>query len=351
MIRLLDAEGRSEAVRDLYPGIFALVMATGIVSNAFWLLDGRAFSDALYAVALVAYPLLVVATALRAVRFGRHLRADATNPALVFSFFTFVAGTDVLGVALHLRGQEAAATALWLAALAVWVFLGYFSFGVLTVVSGHRSADVVHGGWLIAVVGTQSLVLLGTLLAPGFGPFAPHAYLLTHCLWGVGLVLYGIFITLFAYRIFFEPLDPAAVNPLFWVVMGAAAISANAGSCLIVSKPILPFLATLRPFVEGSTLILWAWGTWWIPLLVVLGVWKHVVRRVPFVYHPSNWSLVFPLGMYTVATIRLSLAADYAPLRDAPKAFVWVAFAAWLLAFVGLLKRWLTPRSAPAEGA
>jgi tellurite resistance protein TehA-like permease len=41
------------------------------------------------------------------------------------------------------------------------------------------------------------------------------------------------------------------------------------------------------------------------------------------------WSLVFPLGMYALASLRLSLAADFSPLRTISQAMVWVALAAW----------------------
>lgn len=45
------------------------------------------------------------------------------------------------------------------------------------------------------------------------------------------------------------------------------------------------------------SLLLWAWATWWIPLLVIFGVWRHLVHCQPLRYHPMYWSLVFPLGM------------------------------------------------------
>jgi tellurite resistance protein TehA-like permease len=93
----------------------------------------------------------------------------------------------------------------------------------------------------------------------------------------------------------------------------------------------------MRPFIDGVTLIMWAWATWWIPLLVLFGVWKHVVRRAPLHYTPMLWSLVFPLGMYALASLRLSLAADFAPLRLISAAMVWVAFAAWALTAAGLV--------------
>lgn len=312
-------------------------MATGIVSNGFFLLGHRTLSSTLLVVNLVAFPLLLLALALRAVLYPRRLWADLVDPRLVFTFFTLVAGTDVLGLGLHLRGHERAAAALWLFALAAWVLLGYFSFSVLTFVNSESGAEVVHGGWLIAIVGTESLVIVGVLLAPRFGSLEDLTLVTVYALWGVGIVFYGIFITLFTQRIFFLRLEPEEMGPLFWVVMGAAAISTNAGSTLIANPPDLAFLQAMRPFVDGTTLILWAWGTWWIPLLVILGVWRHVVRRYPLRYHPAYWNLVFPLGMYSVATYRLSLAADFTALQTVSRVMIWVGFAAWLATMLGLL--------------
>ena len=84
-------------IAALYPGCFALVMATGIISNALFFEGYRGWAVGLFAVNLVAYPLLVVFTILRFISFSRALWADLINPRLVFSFFTIVAGTDVFG--------------------------------------------------------------------------------------------------------------------------------------------------------------------------------------------------------------------------------------------------------------
>ena len=325
-------------VGSLYPGYFALVMATGIVSNAFFYVGQRGLSTALLAVNLIAYPVLLVATAARAVRRPRALWADLINPRLVFSFFTFVAGSDVLGLQFSLRGAQGVAVGLWLAALVAWVLLSYFSFSVLMFLNAGTGADVVHGGWLIAIVGTESLALLGARIASHLGSLEHAAFVAVYVLWGVGIVLYGVFVTLFCYRVFFLPLQAAEANPLFWVIMGAAAISVNAGSRLIITPTGLAFLAAMHAFVNGTTLILWAWATWWIPLLVIVGVWRHAVRRYPLTYHPMYWSLVFPLGMYTLATYRLGLAADFPPLEAAARVLVWIAFGAWLITMAGLLR-------------
>jgi tellurite resistance protein TehA-like permease len=331
------ARWTSAQIAALYPGCFALVMATGIISNAFFFEERRLLSDALLGVNLIAYPWLVVATALRAARFRERLWRDFLDPRLVFSFFTIVAGSAVFGLQLNLRGFATAALALWLLALIVWFLLVYLSFGVLTFLNTAHGANVVHGGWLIAIVGTESLVILGTRIAAPLVDLGPSVFVLIHMLWGVGLALYGIFITLFAYRIFFFEVKPDDLTPLLWVVMGAAAISTNAGSTLILTDTQIPFLEAMRPFIDGVTLIMWAWATWWIPLLLLFGVWKHGVCRVPLTYTPMFWSLVFPLGMYALASLRLSLAADFPPLRTISLAMAWLALAAWAATAAGLV--------------
>ena len=339
-------------IAALDPSCFALVMATGIISNAFFFAGVRAWSDALFVVNLVALPWLILITALRALAFRQALWADLIDPRKVFGFFTIIAGVDVFGAGLALRSLPALALALWLAALVLWVLLIYFSFGVLIFLNTARGANIVHGGWLNAIVATQSLVVLGTMIAPTLAGFSHATFALIHVLWGVGLGLYGIFIALFAHRIFFADVEPDDVTPLLWVVMGAAAISANAGSTLILTDSGLPFLNAMRPFIDGVTLIVWAWATWWIPLLVLLGLWKHGIRRVPLTYTPMLWSLVFPLGMYALTTARLSLAADFAPLRLIAHAMMWIALAAWAATAFGLvIASWQSCRHYAQAGA
>jgi len=324
-------------VAALHPGAFALVMATGIISNALFLEGHRALADLLFAVILSAYACLILFTLLRLALFSRQLWSDLIDPGRVFSFFTIVAGTGVFGMALHLRGFASIALAMWLFALAVWFVLVYFSFAVLIFLNTARGANIVHGGWLNAIVGTESLVILGAIVAPGTGGLRPAVFVLVHMLWGVGLALYGIFITLFAYRIFFSDVEPDDITPVLWVVMGAAAITTNAGSTLILSDSGMSFLQSMRPLIDGVTLLMWAWATWWIPLLLMLGIWKHGIREVPLRYTPMLWSLVFPLGMYVVATLRLSLAADFPALETISQGMIWVALAGWSATAVGFI--------------
>ena len=74
-------------------------------------------------------------------------------------------------------------------------------------------------------------------------------------------------------------------------------------------------------------------------MLVIFGLWKHGVNRIALRYEPTMWSLVFPLGMYAVASLRLGLAADFPPLQWIAHGMIWVALGAWALVLSGLVRR------------
>jgi tellurite resistance protein TehA-like permease len=87
----------------------------------------------------------------------------------------------------------------------------------------------------------------------------------------------------------------------------------------------------IRSLLVGSSVVLWAFGTWWIPFLVLFGVWRHLVRHYPFSFEPNLWSAVFPLGMYTVASVSLGRTANLGFMVAEAKVWLWVGFAAWLV--------------------
>ena len=80
-----------------------------------------------------------------------------------------------------------------------------------------------------------------------------------------------------------------------------------------------------------------ALGTWWIPMLLVLGVWRYVIKRFPLAYDPLYWGAVFPLGMYAVSKHELAAAMRLDFLAWIPRVFFWIALAAWTAAFAGLV--------------
>jgi tellurite resistance protein TehA-like permease len=311
-------------------------MATGIVSNALFLEGYREASGSLFGLNALAYPYLALLTLVRAIRFPEAVWADLIDPRMVFSFFTLIAANGVFGAGLRLRGVAAEALDLWLLSLPVWAALIYASFSVYIFRNTANLADVIDGGWLLAIVATQSLVILGTLIASSAGNFGAMVLVFIHMMWGIGTGFYAIYVTLLAYRLFYAEVHAAGLTPVLWVVMGAAAIGTNAGSALLLAGGAMPSLAAMRPFIEGVSLTMWAWAAFWIPLLTLFGIWKHLICCLPLSYEPALWAIVFPLGMFSVASHRLSLAGDFPPLQAASLAMMWIAVAAWAVTLLGL---------------
>ena len=79
---------------------------------------------------------------------------------------------------------------------------------------------------------------------------------------------------------------------------------------------------SMLPLIKGYTLLCWATATWWIPMLVALALWRHVLHRVPLTYDALSWSAVFPLAMYTSATYRVGEAIDAPAMRAIARYFV-----------------------------
>ncbi|MGH7101994.1 MAG: hypothetical protein ACREFJ_06310, partial [Acetobacteraceae bacterium] len=103
-----------------------------------------------------------------------------------------------------------------------------------------------------------------------------------------------------------------------------------------------PFLLSLLPFLKGFTVFYWATGTWWIPMLLLLGAWRHFYRHFPLRYDPSYWGAIFPLGMYTVCTLQMAEALELKFLLFIPRYFVFAALGAWCLTFGGMLHEIIT---------
>jgi tellurite resistance protein TehA-like permease len=337
----------TRAVAALHPAYFALVMATGIVSIACQLLDWRLIAVALLWANVFFFAVLWALTILRIVRFTDAIVADVMHHGRAVGFFTTVAGTCVLGSQLIVvAAAPAVARWLWLAGIALWAVITYTVFAALTVKAEKPSlAEGIHGGWLVSVVAAQSVAVLGAQLAATFGGSAPHVLLFCLAMWlGAGM-LYIWIISLIFYRYTFFTMSPSDLAPPYWINMGAVAISTLAGSLLALAAPSSALVRDLLPFIKGLTLMFWATATWWIPMLVILGAWRHGYRRFPLKYDPLYWGAVFPLGMYTVATFRLAQAIDTPILMMIPRVFVYIALAAWTLTMIGLARQLLRKRT------
>jgi tellurite resistance protein TehA-like permease len=329
----------ADAVKNLHPAYFAMVMATGIVAIASQLTGLRGFAVGLAWLNIGVFVVLWTLTLARAILFPRDFFHDLIDHKRGPGFFTIVAGTSVLGrQQIIIFGHYTAATAMWFLALPLWAGFTYAIFTGFTVKEDKPSlAEGIHGGWLIAVVATQAVSSLGTLLAGRFPAHETEILFFSLCMWLCGGMLYIWVISLIFYRYTFFRFLPSDLMPPYWINMGAMAISTLAGANLILNGSRAPFLMALLPFLKGFSVFFWATATWWIPMLVTLAIWRHVYKRFRLSYDPLYWGAVFPLGMYTVSTYQLAQALDLPFLLWIPRYFVYIAVAAWIATFAGLL--------------
>ena len=338
-------------IQQFQPVYFALVMSTGIISLAAQAQQQEALAIALFYFNLVVYPVLLALLVLRLVLFPQEFWSALTSHDKGATFLALVPATALLGSqCVLLRHNQLAGGLLWLGALLAWLLLNYaFVLGISIKREKPTVEQGLNGSWLLLVVATESLVVLGAALLPGSSlpPAVGMVGLLG--LFLLGSLLYVLLIGLIFYRLSFVGLGGEEVGAAYWISVGASAIVVLAGTAVATAMQHTRALAELLPFVKGYSVLFWAISTWWLPVVLVLRLWNHYTTRPAFAYSPNYWSMVFPLGMYTAATGKLAQGLPVAALQVVPQYFIYLALAAWVLTLGGMLYHFVAGAKSPAS--
>lgn len=326
--------------KNLDSADFAMVMSTGIVSTALKLLGHDLSAIILFYINIALFLILWPLYLLKLFRYPARTLEDFSGHLSGPGFLTLVAGTNILGSQFVLFEQNylLAEWLFWLGTIC-WIFMiwGIF-YCIFTAENKPALENGINGAWLLATVSSQSIVILGLDVSQAAGFDGQWGVWLLCALFCLGIMLYIFVITAIFYRFCFAKMSAADMDPTYWINAGAVAISTLAGASLLLHQGASPLLDAWLPFIRGMTLLTWATASWWMPMLFLLGIWRHLLKRYGFSYAPAYWGMVFPLGMYTACTASFAQAMDFAGLAVISRFFIVFALAAWLATFAGMLQ-------------
>lgn len=306
-----------------WAGAFNVVMATAVVSiasrNAGW----EALSVVLLWVAVAAFVSLA-ALDLWLVRHPLSMLRRAGQPGQGFHALGFVADGCVLGI--RIAGAGAAALTIAVVFLACGWVLWLVILAAVAVEHGRGGVRKPRGEWLLTVVATEGLAILAAKIARlNHLPALHAAATVMWILGGIACVVVG---GLLARRATEPDFGVGNITPDWWIVMGAPAIWCVAAVAVTGAHP-----GTI-----GAALAVVAWGLATLMLVVIAGADAVRARRLGVQFTPERWTMVFPLGMYCVASWTLGRALNAGWLTELGNAWLAVALTAWAAVACGELR-------------
>lgn len=305
-------------------------MATGILSIAAADHHYSRISETLGVIASLGLLVLVVLISGAAAVKRRLVSWDLTDPDVTLRLFAFVAACAVLDS--RVASHPVVARTLGAVALSCWLVLIALSARNMSAYRWTVLRDHAHGAWELASVGTSGLAIVMAQVTHYTG----HRWWLTIAVpvWVSAIGIYLLMTFLILWRAIAERQDRDGFEPDTWILMGALAIATLAGDDIHQLGP-----DGLTDSVRTVTVITWIAATLWIPPLMYFGL--HRISQRPEALRAGGawWTLVFPLGMYSVATDAMAAELHLRSMQTVSLVFFWNALAAWLIVVIaGLLR-------------
>jgi hypothetical protein len=301
-------------------------MATTVVSIAAFNAGLEVLSVVLLWVAVAAFVSLA-ALDLWLARHPLTLVHRAAQPGQGFHALGFVADQTVLGV--RIVGSGTAGLIIAAVLLACGSLLWAVILVAVAVEHGRVGGRKPRGEWLLTVVATEGLAILGARVAALEHVPALHAA--ATVLWIAGGLAYGVVGKLLVRRATEPDFGLGNITPDWWIIMGAPAIWCVAAVAVTGAHP-----ATI-----GAGAAVGAWIVASVMLIIIAAADALRARRLGVRFTPERWTMVFPLGMYCVASWGLGQALHANWLSELGRAWLAVAFTAWAAGAYGELRHLL----------
>ncbi|RON26363.1 MULTISPECIES: TDT family transporter [Pseudomonas] len=312
-----------EAIRQFTPNWFAATMGTGVLALALAQLPVsnpglHAFAEGLW---LFNIALFVVFTAMYAARWVMFF--DEARRIFGHSTVSMFFGTIPMGLATIINGFllfglprwgdgviHLAEVLWWLdvaMSLACGVLIPYMMF-----TRQEHSIDQMTAVWLLPVVAAEVAAASGGLLAPHLADAHSQLVVLvtSYVLWAFSLPVAFSILTILLLRMALHKLPHENMAASSWLALGPIGTGAlgmlllGADAPTIFAANGLPGIGEIAAglgLVAGITL--WGFGLWWMLIALLITV-RYLRAGIPF--NLGWWGFTFPLGVYSLATLKLA---------------------------------------------
>lgn len=311
-----------EAIRQFTPNWFAATMGTGVLALALAQLPVampglRAVAEGLWLFNILLFALFTAAYTARWVLFFDEARRIFGH-STVSMFFgtipmglaTIINGFLVFGLPRWGDGVIHVAEVLWwldvAMSLACGVLIPYMMF-----TRQEHSIDQMTAVWLLPVVAAEVAAASGGLLAPHLADAHSQLVMLvtSYVLWAFSLPVAFSILTILLLRMALHKLPHENMAASSWLALGPIGTGAlgmlllGADAPAIFAANGLPGMGEIAAglgLVAGITL--WGFGLWWM-LMAMLITARYLRAGIPF--NLGWWGFTFPLGVYSLATLKL----------------------------------------------
>lgn len=312
-----------EVIRQFTPNWFAATMGTGVLALALAQLPVaipalHAFAEALWLFNIALFLLFTAMYAARwllffdeARRIFGHSTVSMFFGTIPMGLATIINGFLVFGLPRWGEGVIHLAEVLWwldvAMSLACGVLIPYMMF-----TRQEHSIDQMTAVWLLPVVAAEVAAASGGLLAPHLADAHSQLVVLvtSYVLWAFSLPVAFSILTILLLRMALHKLPHENMAASSWLALGPIGTGAlgmlvlGGDAPLIFAANGLPGIGEIAAglgLVAGITL--WGFGLWWMLMALLITV-RYLRAGIPF--NLGWWGFTFPLGVYSLATLKLA---------------------------------------------
>lgn len=337
-----------EVIRQFTPNWFAATMGTGVLALALAQLPLaipglRVVAEGLWLFNILLFSLFTAAYAARWILFFDEARRIFGH-STVSMFFgtipmglaTIINGFLLFGLPRWGDGVIQLVEVLWwidvAMSLACGVLIPYMMF-----TRQEHSIDQMTAVWLLPLVAAEVAAASGGLLAPHLPDAHGQLVALTtsYVLWAFSLPVAFSILTILLLRMALHKLPHENMAASSWLALGPIGTGAL-GMLLLGGEAPAIFAANGLPGVgeiaSGLGLVaaitLWGFGLWWMLMALLITV-RYLRDGIPF--NLGWWGFTFPLGVYSLATLKLASILNLTFFSVFGTALVILLAAMWLI--------------------